>query len=89
MHAVQVRLNGTELESLEEWRRKQDKIPPRSEAIREAIRQLVRCADALPLLPATDDSEFDAAGVAAERPTRRIGAADTAPTAKPGRAGQP
>jgi hypothetical protein len=88
--AVQVRLNGAELESLDEWRRGQHKIPPRSEALREAIRQLVRRrADALPLLPATDDSESDAAGVRAERPTRRIGAADTAATAKPGRAGQP
>ena len=43
--AVQVRLTGTELESLEKWRREQEKIPPRSEAIREAIRRLVRPAD--------------------------------------------
>jgi hypothetical protein len=39
--AVQVRLTGSEFTSLENWRRSQKKIPPRSEAIREAIRQLV------------------------------------------------
>jgi hypothetical protein len=82
MHAVQVRLNGTELESLEEWRRKQDKIPPRSEAIREAIRQLVRRADALPLLPAPMTAS----------PTplaSQLNGPRGAATAKPGRAGQP
>ena len=40
--AVQVRLTGTEFDSLENWRRAQEKIPPRSEAIREAIRRLVK-----------------------------------------------
>ena len=39
--AVQVRLSGNELVSLENWRRAQEKIPPRSEALREAIRRLV------------------------------------------------
>ena len=39
--AVQVRLSGSELEDLENWRRAQEKIPPRSEALREAIRRLV------------------------------------------------
>ena len=39
--AVQVRLTGNELDSLENWRRAQVKIPPRSEALREAIRRLV------------------------------------------------
>jgi hypothetical protein len=39
--AVQVRLTGSEFASLENWRRSQKKIPPRSEAIREAIRRLV------------------------------------------------
>jgi hypothetical protein len=39
--AVQVRLTGSEFASLENWRRSQTKIPPRSEVIREAIRQLV------------------------------------------------
>ena len=38
---VQVRLSGSELECLEDWRRAQDKIPTRSEALREAIRRLV------------------------------------------------
>ncbi len=40
--AVQVRLRGDEFKSLEAWRARQAKIPPRSEAIREAIRRLVR-----------------------------------------------
>jgi hypothetical protein len=39
--AIQVRLSGTEFDSLENWRRAQQKIPPRSEAVREAIRRLV------------------------------------------------
>jgi hypothetical protein len=39
--AVQVRLTGSELECLEGWRRAQEKIPPRSEALREAVRRLV------------------------------------------------
>ena len=39
--AVQVRLSGSELEDLENWRRAQEKVPPRSEALREAIRRLV------------------------------------------------
>ena len=47
--AVQVRLSEGELDSLENWRRAQEKIPPRSEALREAIRRLVRAElDALP-----------------------------------------
>src|SRR5262249_20766614 len=43
--AVQVRLSSRELYWLENWRRAQEKIPARSEAIREAIRRLVRPAD--------------------------------------------
>jgi len=43
--AVQVRLSGAEFVALENWRRAQGKISPRSEAIREAIRRLVRPAD--------------------------------------------
>jgi hypothetical protein len=53
--AVQVRLTGAEFDSLENWRRAQDKIPPRSEAIREAIRQLVRSADDPPVVPTTNE----------------------------------
>jgi hypothetical protein len=53
--AVQVRLSGPEFASLENWRRAQGKIPPRSEAIREAIRRMVRPADDPPVVPATDD----------------------------------
>ncbi len=46
--AVQVRLAAGELELLENWRRAQEKIPPRSEALREAIRRLVTApSDAL------------------------------------------
>jgi hypothetical protein len=39
--AIQVRLSGSDLNTLENWRRAQEKIPPRSEALREAIRRLV------------------------------------------------
>jgi Ribbon-helix-helix protein, copG family len=39
--AVQVRLTDSEFDSLENWRRAQEKIPPRSEVLREAIRRLV------------------------------------------------
>lgn len=39
--AVQVRLSGKELDDLERWRGAQEIIPPRSEALREAIRRLV------------------------------------------------
>jgi hypothetical protein len=39
--AVQVRLSRSELDDLERWRRAQERIPPRSEALREAIRRLV------------------------------------------------
>ena len=53
--AVQVRLSGDEFDSLENWRRAQEKIPPRSEAIREAIRRLVRAADDTPVIPTSDD----------------------------------
>jgi len=37
--AIQVRLKGSTFVSLENWRRAQDKIPPRSEAIRRLIEQ--------------------------------------------------
>jgi hypothetical protein len=57
--AVQVRLSGAEFDSLENWRRSQGKIPPRSEAIREAIRRLVGPADDLPVVPAPDDKHSD------------------------------
>ena len=57
--AVQVRLTGTELESLEKWRREQEKSPPRSEAIREAIRRLVRPADDPPVVRASYDKHRD------------------------------
>ena len=50
--AVQVRLSGAGFHSLENWRKAQKKIPPRSEAIREAIRRLVRPADEPPVVPA-------------------------------------
>ena len=53
--AVQVRLSGNEFDSLENWRRAQEKIPPRSEAIREAIRRLVHPANAPLLVPDTAD----------------------------------
>ena len=54
--AVQVRLSGPEFVSLENWRKAQEKIPPRSEAIREAIRRLVRPADDLAVVPAPYDN---------------------------------
>ena len=57
--AVQTRLSGLEFDSLENWRRSQGKIPPRSEAIREAIRRLVRPADDLPVVPAPYDKHSD------------------------------
>jgi hypothetical protein len=57
--AVQVRLSGAEFDSLENWRRAQEKIPPRSEAIREAIRRLVRPAGNLPVVPAPYDKHSD------------------------------
>jgi Arc/MetJ-type ribon-helix-helix transcriptional regulator len=57
--AVQVRLSGAEFDSLENWRRAQGKIPPRSEAIREAIRRLVRSADDAPTVPASYDKYHD------------------------------
>jgi Arc/MetJ-type ribon-helix-helix transcriptional regulator len=37
--AVQVRLSGPEFDSLENWRRAQGKIPPRSDAIRELLKR--------------------------------------------------
>jgi metal-responsive CopG/Arc/MetJ family transcriptional regulator len=40
--AVQVRLTGSEFDALENWRRAQSKIPPRSEVIREAVRRFVK-----------------------------------------------
>ena len=43
--AVQVRLTDTEFASLERWRKRQDRIPPRSEVLREAIRRLVGTAE--------------------------------------------
>jgi hypothetical protein len=36
--AVQVRLAGEEFEQLENWRRSQPNIPPRSEALRELMK---------------------------------------------------
>jgi hypothetical protein len=57
--AVQVRLTGREFDSLEDWRKGHDKIPPRSEAIREAIRQLVRAAGLPPVVPASYDKHRD------------------------------
>ena len=57
--AVQVRLSGAEFNSLENWRRAQEKIPPRSQAIREAIRRLVRPADDLPVVPAPEPTSQD------------------------------
>ena len=57
--AVQVRLSGDEFDSLENWRRAQEKIPPRSQAIREAIRRLVRPADDLPVVPAPEPTSQD------------------------------
>jgi Arc/MetJ-type ribon-helix-helix transcriptional regulator len=57
--AVQVRLTGAEFDSLENWRRAQGKIPPRSEAIREAIRRLVRPADDAPVVCASYDKHRD------------------------------
>ena len=57
--AVQVRLSGPEFVSLENWRKAQEKIPPRSEAIREAIRRLVRPADNRPVVPASYDKQRD------------------------------
>jgi hypothetical protein len=57
--AVQVRLSGAEFDSLENWRRAQEKIPPRSEAIREAIRRLVRPVNDPPVAPATYDKHRD------------------------------
>jgi hypothetical protein len=53
--AVQVRLSGTELAWLDKWRRGQDKIPPRSEAIREAIRRLMDSS----VVPASYDKNRD------------------------------
>jgi len=57
--AVQVRLTGAEFDSLENWRRAQEKIPPRSEAIREAIRRLVRPANHSPVVSASYDKHHD------------------------------
>ena len=53
--AVQVRLSGAEFDSLENWRRAQGKIPPRSEAIREAIRRLVRARDDPPVVATSNN----------------------------------
>jgi hypothetical protein len=41
--AVQLRL-GSLFESVEDWRRSQPKIPPRSEAIRELVRLALNAA---------------------------------------------
>ena len=57
--AVQVRLSSRELYWLENWRRAQEKIPARSEAIREAIRRLVRPADDPPVVRASYDKHRD------------------------------
>jgi hypothetical protein len=60
--AVQVRLSGAEFDSLENWRRAQEKIPPRSEAIREAIRRLVRAADHPPVAPTSNNQHRQRCG---------------------------
>ena len=39
--AIQVRLKGSVFMSLENWRRAQDKIPPRSEAIRQLVEKVL------------------------------------------------
>jgi hypothetical protein len=36
--AIQVRINGTLFDQLENWRRSQKKIPPRSEALRLLVK---------------------------------------------------
>ena len=66
--AVQVRLSGEEFHSLENWRRAQEKIPPRSEAIREAIRRLVHPANAPLIVPGTADIATAAEPVKARQP---------------------
>jgi hypothetical protein len=43
--AVQVRLKGDVFISLENWRRAQEKIPPRSEAIRQLVELALRNFD--------------------------------------------
>jgi hypothetical protein len=37
--AIHVRLRGSLFERLEDWRRTQEKIPPRSDAIRELLQR--------------------------------------------------
>jgi hypothetical protein len=44
--AIQVRLSGQLFRRLENWRRAQAKIPPRSEALRALIEQALPQADA-------------------------------------------
>jgi hypothetical protein len=39
--AVQVRLNGPLFTALEDWRRRQPKLLPRSEALREILKQIL------------------------------------------------
>jgi hypothetical protein len=45
--AVQVRLKGHVFTSLENWRRAQDKIPPRSVAVRQLVEQALGACDLL------------------------------------------
>ncbi len=49
--AVQVRLSGREFDDLERYRGAQEKIPPRSEVVRKAIRELVTQAALPPAKP--------------------------------------
>jgi hypothetical protein len=52
-------MQPTENAAVQVRRRAQEKIPPRSEAIREAIRRLVRPADDLAVVPAPYDKHSD------------------------------
>ena len=80
--AVQVRLSGEEFDSLENWRRAQEKIPPRSEAIREAIRRLVRGADDTPVISTSHDQHRKQCGSRRQKNTvrRRTGPCMIPPT---------
>ena len=50
--AVQVRLKGPTFASLENWRRAQDKIPARSEALRQLVEKALVAAAAEQSTPA-------------------------------------
>jgi hypothetical protein len=43
--AIQVRLSGPLFDQLENWRRSQPKIPPRSEALRSLIERALAASD--------------------------------------------